>query len=106
MSLTKGQITKTALLILKPRNKEVWMQNNLAVRGRKFIGRKGVPDIIGFTSKGLFMGCEVKTLGDSLSDDQKLFLINLHKAGGIALIATEDERGQVEIIKFIDYINT
>lgn len=106
MSLTKGQITTTALLILKPRNKEVWRQNNISVRGRKFIGRLGVPDIIGFTRKGLFMACEVKALGDSLSDEQIGFLTNLHKSGGIALIATEDERGQVEVIKFIDYINT
>jgi hypothetical protein len=106
MSLTKGQITKIARRILASRNKEVWMQNNLAVRGRKFIGRKGVSDILGFTFNGLFMACEVKTINDSLKDDQISFLTNLHKAGGIALIATEDERGQVEIIKFIDYINT
>lgn len=106
MILSKGQITKAALLILKPRNKEIWRQNNIAVPGRKFIGRKGVPDIIGFSFRGLFVACEVKALGDTLSDEQIGFLTNLHKSGGIALIATEDEIGNVEVINFIDYINT
>lgn len=89
--LTKGEITKSALTELKLRGANVWMQNNLAVRGRKFIGRKGVSDIIGFVNKtGLFVACEVKTIDDIFSDDQIVFMNEIKKAGGIALIATQE----------------
>lgn len=89
--LTKGEITKSALTELKLRGANVWMQNNLAVPGIKFIGRKGVADIIGFVSKtGLFVACEVKTINDTFSDDQIVFMNEVKKAGGIALIATQE----------------
>lgn len=89
--LTKGEITKSALTELKLRGANCWMQNNLAVRGRKFIGRKGVSDIIGFViNTGLFVACEVKTINDTFSDDQKQFLTEVKQAGGIALVATQD----------------
>lgn len=89
--LSKGEITKSALTELKLRGANVWQQNNLAVRGRKFIGRKGVPDIIGFVNKtGLFVACEVKTIDDVFSDDQIVFMNEIKKAGGTALIATQE----------------
>lgn len=89
--LTKGEITKSALTELKLRGANCWMQNNLAVRGRKFIGRKGVSDIIGFViNTGLFVAVEVKTLNDVFSDDQIIFMNEIKKAGGIALIATQE----------------
>jgi len=88
--LTKGEIRKSALIELKLRGVNCWPQNNLAVRGRKFIGRLGVSDIIGFHSKtGVFVACEVKTVTDKFSDDQKQFLSEVKKAGGIAMIATQ-----------------
>ena len=89
--LTKGEITKSALIELKLRGANCWMQNNLAVPGRKFIGRKGVSDIIGFVNAtGLFLVCEVKTIDDVFSDDQKKFLTEVKQAGGIALYATQE----------------
>jgi hypothetical protein len=89
--LTKGEITKSALTELKLRGANCWAQNNLAVRGRKFIGRYGMSDIIGFVSKtGLFLACEVKTINDIFSDDQIVFMNEVKKAGGIALIATQE----------------
>src|SRR5687768_6618909 len=89
--LTKGQITKSALTELKLRGANVWQQNNLAVPGRRFIGRKGVPDIIGFVNATcLFVACEVKTIDDVFSDDQIVFMNEIKKAGGIALIATQE----------------
>lgn len=88
--LTKGQITKSALTELNLRGVTCWAQNNLAVRGRKFIGRKGVSDIIGFTrNTGLFVVCEVKTINDTFSDEQKEFLTEVKNAGGIAVFATQ-----------------
>jgi hypothetical protein len=95
--LTKGEITKSALIELKLRGANCWMQNNLAVPGRKFIGRKGVSDILGYVEKtnyyeikGTLLVCEVKTINDSFSDDQKTFLTEVKQAGGIALYATQE----------------
>jgi hypothetical protein len=89
--LTKGEITKSALTELKLRGVTCWMQNNIAVRGRRFIGKYGVSDILGFVrASGLLVACEVKTINDVFSDDQKEFLTEVKNAGGIALIATQE----------------
>jgi hypothetical protein len=95
--LTKDQIRKSALTELRFRGVNCWIQNNLAVRGRKFIGRYGVSDILGFVERtnhyelmGTFVVCEVKTIGDVFSDDQKKFLTEVKQAGGIALYATQE----------------
>jgi hypothetical protein len=106
MSLSKGQIRETAITILERRHCDVWPQNNLAVRGRKFIGRKGIADISGITTMGLRVECEVKAKGDTLRKEQIDFLTMIEKNKGIALLAIEDGRGQVVLVRFIDYINT
>jgi hypothetical protein len=94
--LTKGEIRESALTELRYRGITCWKQNNLAVRGRKFIGMRGVCDIIGYNnSTGVMVGCEIKTVNDRLSDDQKVFLTCLKNAGGIALIAKQSKTGQV-----------
>ena len=94
--LTTSQITKIALMMLFARGCSVWRQNNLAAVGRKFTGMYGVPDIIGFHKKtGVFVGCEIKAKRDRLSEHQKHFLGSLLKAGGLALLAVEDVRGNV-----------
>lgn len=49
--LTKGAIRESALKELSYKGYEVWRQNNIAVKGRKFIGRKGVSDIMGFNKR-------------------------------------------------------
>lgn len=90
--LTKGEITKSALIELEYRGFECWRQNNLAVRGREFIGRKGIGDISGYQrnpATGRRLEVEVKAIGDKLSDDQIKFL-GAAKAGGcICMLATE-----------------
>lgn len=90
--LSASEITAEVLLKLRAIGYTVWRQNNLAVRGRKHNGRKGVSDVIGHTSKGLFVGCEVKTLKDVLSQDQKDFLKGVKQSGGIALVATQEKQ--------------
>lgn len=84
----------------------MWPQNNVrAVKGRTFVGRKGVMDIIGFHNHtGVFIGCEVKAKGDKLSDEQKALLFSVSLAGGQALIATEDKNGGVTLIEYMEYI--
>lgn len=95
--LTKAEIRESAIKELTWRGMTVWVQNNLAVRGRKFIGRRGQADVIGFTGIGTFVACEVKTLNDRLSDDQIAFLNEVKKCGGFAYIACQGDNGRVEL---------
>lgn len=87
--LTKGHIRASAIKELTWRGYTVWINNNLAVRKRKFIGRLGVSDVIGITKDGRWVACEIKTLNDRLSDDQITFLNDVKKAGGLAYIALQ-----------------
>lgn len=65
--------------------------------------KKGVSDILFFNkSTGLFGACEVKKLGDVLSDDQIIFLSEVHASGAIAIIATQF-RDKTELIPFTEY---
>lgn len=88
-SLSKAHIRASAITELTYRGHTVWRQNNIAVRGRTFIGRLGVSDVIGITKDGRWVACEIKTLNDRLSDDQILFLNDVKKAGGEAYIACQ-----------------
>lgn len=102
--LTAGEITKYAIQLLELRGWECWRQNQLRVRGRKFVGRLGLGDIIGFNRcTGIMLICEVKTINDVLSDDQETLLSILKKAGGMALVATDDKKGGVEILDYQQY---
>ncbi len=92
-ALDKSVIRESAIKELTWRGYTVWRNNNIAVRGRKFIGRLGVSDLIGITKDGRWVACEVKTLNDRLSDDQIDFLNDIKKAGGVALIATQGDHG-------------
>jgi hypothetical protein len=97
-----SELTKMMLEYLKDNGNEVWRNNNLAVRGRAFIGRKGVPDIIGYSKKyGHFVCCEIKAIGDRMSADQMVFLEELSMAGGLAMLCQQvrDETIQVKIYK-------
>jgi hypothetical protein len=104
--LAKSEIRAQALRILQLGGWNCWPQNNVrAVPGRKFVGRLGLPDIIGFNKfTGLFMVCEVKTVNDKLSDDQILFLTEVTNAHGLALIAHQDRNGSVLLTEFKDWI--
>lgn len=95
--LTAGQITTWALPELERRHYFVWRNNNLSVPGRRFIGMKGVPDIVGFVKNGgLAVYCEVKTANDKFSEYQTNFLNRAKTAGCICLIACE-ENGRLQL---------
>lgn len=102
--LTKGEITKSALIELQYRGFEAWRQNNLAVRGREFIGRKGIGDISGYQrnpATGIRLEVEIKTISDKLSDDQIKFLGEAQAAGCICMIAHEIN-GKVVLTEFVN----
>lgn len=68
----------------------VWRNNVGAVRaGSRFVqfGISGMPDILGMTKGGLFIGCEVKTDSGKLSDIQKWFHLLTLKLGGYCFVA-------------------
>jgi hypothetical protein len=104
MNLTASEITRSVLKELSARGCKVWRSNNLAVRGRKFIGEKGAPDVQGHNRRtGIALYCEIKAIGDKLSQDQINFLSEATDSGCITLIATE-ANGQIKIISFRDYV--
>lgn len=88
--LTASEITESALLELSARGCEAWRQNNIAVRGRTFTGKKGLPDITGYVkSTGVSVYCETKKIGDSIKPEQVDFLTKAYKSGCVVLIATQ-----------------
>jgi hypothetical protein len=99
--MTTAEITKHALTEMGLRGAEAWRNNNIAVRGRTFIGRKGVPYIIGFVrATGVFVMCEVKNRGDKLSQDQ-IELLNMgYSAGCVTVVATVDKEGKFLLVNY------
>jgi hypothetical protein len=99
---TASDLTKMMLEYLDSLGYEVWRNNNLAVKGRSFIGKKGVPDIIGYDKKhGQFVACEIKKLGDRISPEQFTFLTQLGLAGGASMLCSQisNETIKLEIFK-------
>ena len=95
--LTKGEITKAAIEQLQYMGFKAWMENNLAVRGRKFIGQKGKSDIIGYhRGTGIALFVEVKTVNDKFRDDQKEFLNEAAAEGCLCFIAVDENGYQLK----------
>ena len=103
--LTAAQLTKWAIVVLTTKGFTVWRQNNLAVPGRKFIGLKGVPDVIGYDQEGRAVYCEVKAAGDRLSEAQIDFMANASKAGCRTFIS-HDKAGAMTLQTWADYTMT
>ena len=105
MNLTSSDITKIARLMLHQRGVYCWRQNQIPVKGRRFVGEPGQSDLIGFNKyTGQFVACEVKAKGDALSDSQRDFLKMVKAAKGIAVIACE-RLGRVQMVDIEDYLN-
>ena len=94
---TASELTEYALHELSMMGCTVWRQNNLAVRGRKFIGKKGMPDIIGYDSEGSAVWCEVKTINDKLSQHQVDFMADAMNAGCKVFICMQQKELMVLI---------
>lgn len=85
----------------------VWRQNSGAMYTESKTGRhgfktasvKGVSDIIGVW-QGMPLAIEVKRPGEKLTDNQKEFLDNFARAGGIAICADTLE-GVQRVLKMI-----
>lgn len=98
---TAGELTEMANKVLIARNVFTWRNNQLKVKGRPFRGLKGVSDRIGFHKiNGLFVACEIKTINDKMSEEQKVFLQGVSDAGGHALVYYQDKNGEVKMEEF------
>ena len=102
--LTAGELTTYALRVLNAWGCTVWRQNNHATRGRKFIGMKGVPDIIGHDLEGRAVYAEVKTVSDRLSRDQVEFMSLATRKECLVFIFTEVD-GDADMIGWEKYVN-
>jgi hypothetical protein len=100
---TASDLTKMMIDYLDSLGYEVWRNNNLAVKGRSFIGKKGVPDIIGYHKNyGQFIACEIKAIGDRLSVHQIEFLTHLGMCGGTSLVCQQVSDGTINLTIFLD----
>lgn len=98
--MTSNQITKHVIEELTWKGFHVWRQNQVPVRGRGFIGQKGLPDVVGFCKKsGKALYAEIKGEGDSLSEVQIEFMTKAKEAGCIVMIA-QFKKGKYELREF------
>jgi hypothetical protein len=97
---TASEITEHALKVLRLLGFEVWRSNNLAVKGRKFIGKKGVADISGYERfTGKRVECEVKKIGDTIKTDQENFLDEA-KANGVHVYLATQKGNEIVVDRY------
>ena len=86
--LKEVEIQKQILAVLKNLRIKAWRSNNIAVKGRKFIGLKGVPDILGvLPPHGTMLAIEVKTEKGIQSDEQREFQAMCVENGAVYILA-------------------
>lgn len=102
--LSASELTSDALTMLRAQGARVRRVNNIPHNKRfKHQVEPGNVDIQGYTCKGLALYCEVKTINDRLSKEQKELLLDLEKCGGLALVATQ-VNGSTKIFKISEYL--
>ena len=91
----EGAIVQACLEFLHYAGVTAWRNNSGAVKYKnqsgasRFLryGKVGSADIIGWMPDGRFLGVECKTPTGRLSEAQKVWLAELKKAGGVAIVA-------------------
>lgn len=91
--VSENLIQKQCLQWLSLKGVFAWRQNTGSFRAehkgkKRFVrfSHPGISDILGICGDGRFLAIEVKRADGKLSDDQKAFLDNVTKEGGIALV--------------------
>lgn len=102
MDLTASELTKYAKDYFKRIGYRINRVNNIPVRRRKGTIEKGWADLQGYTDKGIYVACEIKKLGDTISKEQMERLHDVRLCGGKAYICTEDE-GKPFLIEFGEF---
>lgn len=91
----EGAIVAACLEFLHYAGVTAWRNNSGAVKYKnasgasRFLryGKVGSADIIGWMPDGRFLGVECKTSTGRLSETQKVWLAELRKSGGVAVVA-------------------
>ena len=105
MKSKSSAVTKYCIDVLTYNGYFVWRQNNVGVFDpikkiyRSNSSKKGVPDIIGITPTGKFIGIEVKIGKDKVSTFQLEFHQQAEKLGAVTAIVTE--KNFVQVVKNI-----
>lgn len=84
-------VQRAILEFLRYRRIFCWKQNNAGIHqsdGRYIpSGMVGLSDIMGVMPDGRFLALEVKRIGGKVSPAQQIFLDNVRRNGGVALVA-------------------
>lgn len=102
---TETQLVASCLQWLRLHKARAWRQNSGqlnvkdetrkgGVRRIRFAGAAGISDIIGVLPCGCFLAAEAKIKKRPLTDDQRRFLEDIAKCGGVAL-EVRDEVGSL-----------
>lgn len=91
MGQEENELTKKILRYLGLKGCTVWRQNVGRFQGAYKSGIPGLPDILGFTSKGQFIGIEVKSSTGNLRSSQVKFQEKAVRCGSIYLVARRIE---------------
>lgn len=75
MGKEENEVVKNITEYLEKSGYEVYRINNLAVRGRKFIGKKGFSDLVAFKPAQHILFIEVKKPTEKPTNDQYRFLV-------------------------------
>ena len=79
--MTEIELQRLVLNYLRVKKIFHWRNNNIASRGRKFIGLRGVADIIA-VKDGVFYAIEIKSPDYGQSVEQKMFQFSVVSNGG------------------------
>ena len=102
---TASELTKFAISELSVLGCTVWRANNIAIPGRKFIGKKGMSDIIGYDKSGVSVWCEVKTINDKISEHQIDFLTDAMYAGCKVFICMQDKELNYRLLSWQTFVD-
>lgn len=84
-------IQKQILDYLKLKRIFCWKNSTVGIKkaNGSFIpsGMTGISDILGLTKEGRFIAIEVKRTGNKTTPSQDIFMENIRKNGGIAVLA-------------------
>lgn len=104
IEFTAAQLTSDALTMLRAQGARVRRVSNVGTfKKRKHQVQSGWGDVQGYDCKGRAVICEVKTINDTLSKEQRDLLLDLEKCGGIALVATQ-VNGSTKLFKISEYL--
>lgn len=98
MSTPEGLVVKEIMNYLAIRKVYAWRNNTGAIKtqgqhGDRFLrfGKVGSSDILGVLDDGRFLAIECKAPNGRLSDPQRVFLSNVSRRGGVAIVARSAE---------------